>query len=302
MIDRQALQHTFRHARTISAILAGISALLYVASGLYVVAPEQSGVVIRFGEIVDDAVPPGIHYHWPWPVETILRPRATEVRGLEIPFLPDNERPEIGELLTGDENLVRATLLVQYTLAQPRHFLTTAVDPEALLVRLIRAHTLEHLATLPVDVTLTTGRDTIQRHLKQALQKQADAIPLGIRLTAVQVRSIEPPDAAGVAQAFKAVASAREEKQKMVEQAEGERNRRLPKARSDAQALLREGEGYHHERVERARGNSARFLATLSAYQASKSITAHRMHVETAERILSRVKLMLVNPEAEQRP
>lgn len=139
---------------------------------------------------------------------------------------------------------------------------------------------------MPVDSALTTGRESIQRHLKQSIQQMADAYRLGVRLTAVQLRSIEPPSSAGVADAFKAVASAREEKQKLVEQAEGARNRRLPRARSDALGQLRDSEAYSREVVERARGDSERFLAMWTAYREAKSVTARRLYVETVESIL----------------
>lgn len=300
MIDAGDARHTFQHVRAIGAGLLGAVLLLYAASGLYVVEPEQNGVVIRFGRIVSDSVPPGIHYHWPWPVERVERPRTTEVRRLEIPFLQTaGDQAGQGELLSGDENLVRATLLLQYTIAQPRDFLGATTGPAPILERLARSLSIEFFAATPVDTVLTTGREAIQRQLREAIQRRADDYGLGLRLASVQVRSIEPPDSAGVAEAFKAVSTAREEKQKLVELAEGERNRQLPKARADAQHLLRESEAHAHEAVARARGDGERFLAMRAEYAKAKSVTAHRLYMETVESILPRVRLLLVNPEAE---
>ena len=301
MIAYDDLKQTFRPIRLIGFGLAGIALLLYAASGLYVVKPEQIGVVARFGRIVKDSVPPGIHYHWPWPIEQILLPRTTEVRSLEIPFQHSDQVENVdGELLTGDENLVRAVFLIQYTIAQPKDYLTTTANPDQVLERLARWNGIRYFAALPVDTALTTGRDSIQRYLKQSIQKMADDYRLGIRLASVQLRTIEPPSSAGVADAFKAVSSAREDKQKRVEQAEGERNRRLPKARSEAQRMLRYGEAHSQEVVERAKGDSERFLATWEAYRSAKSVTAHRLYVETVESILPKVKLLIVNPAAER--
>lgn len=300
MIERGDFLHTFRHVRAIAAGLVGIALILHGASGLYVVEPEQRGVVVRFGKVVDDSVAPGIHYHLPWPVERILRPRTTEVRSLEIPF-SQSEKSGVaaGELLSGDENLVQAVFLIQYTISHPKDYLTSTAEPDKVLERLARWSGIDYFAAIPVDTALTTGRDSIQRYLKQSIQEMADVHRLGVRLTAVQLRSIEPPGSAGVADAFKAVSSAREEKQKLMEQAEGERNRRLPKARSDAQRMLRDGEAYSREALERAKGDSERFLTMWQAYRGAKSVTAHRLYVETAEAILPRVKLLIVNPEAE---
>jgi modulator of FtsH protease HflK len=303
MIERNDAQHTFRHARTVGAGLAGIALLLYAASGLYVIEPEQNGVVIRFGKIIDDAVAPGIHYHWPWPIEHVERPRSTELRRLEIPFLQtQGDQEGEGELLTGDENLVRARLLLQYTIAQPKDYLTSTPDPDAILARVARSDSIGFFAALPVDAALTTGRESIQQHLRRSIQKRADDYRLGIRLASVQLQSIDPPDSAGIAEAFKAVSSAREERHKLVEQAEGERNRRLPEARAEAQRRLRDGEAHANEVVERAKGDSERFLSMWSAYDKARSVTAHRLYTETMESILPKVKLLIMNPNAEGRP
>jgi len=300
MLERDDLRQTFRHARAIGIGLVGVLVFLYLLSGVYVVKPDQSGVVLRFGKVVAEKVPPGIHYHWPWPVSEVLRPRTTEIRALELPFIySDAADGGHGELLTGDENLVRAVVLLQYTLSSPRQYLTQTADPDQVLERLARWQTVGYLASQPVDHALTTGREALQQYLKRSTQQLADTYGLGIRLTSVQLRSIEPPISAGVSDAFKAVASAREEKQKLVEQAEGERNRRLPKARADARRLIRDAEAYQREVTERAHGDGERFIATWEAYRHARSVTAQRLYLETIETILPRVRLLIANPDAE---
>jgi len=301
MNEHSDFARTFQHARPIIAGLIALSLVFYAASGLYVVEPEQRGVVIRFGKVVDDRVMPGMHYHWPWPIESVQRPRTTEVRSLAIPFRDNGGKNiDAGELLTGDENLVQATLLIQYIIKQPKDYLTSTTDPDAVLKRLTQWSSIKHFAAMSVDEVLTTGRDTIQRSLKRNVQRLADEHRLGIRLTSVQLQNIEPPSANGVASAFKSVASAREEKHKLEQDAAGERNRRLPKSRSDAESLLRDAEAYAKEVVEKAQGDSERFLSVWREYRKAKNITAYRLYLEAVENIMPRAKKLIINPAAEQ--
>ena len=304
MSEQSDLSITFRHAKQVVVGLFITAILLYLASGLYVVEPEQRGVVIRFGKIVNDNVMPGMHYHWPWPIESVERPRTTEVRSLSIPFRYSSQikgqKSESGQLLTGDENLVQATLQIQYIIKRPQHYLTSTTDPDAILERLTKSSSIQHFANMSVDDVLTTGRNKLQTLLKKDIQTLADNYQLGVRLSSVQLQNIEPPGSSGVANAFKSVASAREDKQKLVEEAAGERNRLLPKARADAESILRDAEAYAKEMVEKSSGDSKRFISIWEEYNKAKNITAYRLYLESIEDIMPRVKKMIINPAAEE--
>jgi membrane protease subunit HflK len=307
MNERGDLSKTFLHANKVLLILVVSGVLLYLASGFYVVEPEQRGVVTRFGKLVNDNVMPGMHYHWPWPIESVQRPRTTQVRSLSIAFrnnlqIKDSKDINVlegGELLTGDENLVQANLQIQYIIRRPKNYLSNAVDPDAILRRLVKSSSIEHFASMTVDDVLTTGRNKLQAGLKQDIQTLADSYKLGIRLTSVQLQSVEPPGSSGVANAFKSVASAREEKQKLVQEAAGERNRLLPKARADAEARLRDAEAYAKEVMERSQGDSERFVAIWQEYNKAKSITSYRLYMDALEKIMPNVKKLIINPDAE---
>lgn len=307
MNEHGDLSKTFLHANKVLLILVVSGVLLYLASGFYVVEPEQRGVVTRFGKLVNDNVMPGMHYHWPWPIESVQRPRTTQVRSLSIAFrnnlqIKDSKDINVlegGELLTGDENLVQANLQIQYIIRRPKNYLSNAVDPDAILRRLVKSSSIEHFASMTVDDVLTTGRNKLQAGLKQDIQTLADNYKLGIRLTSVQLQSVEPPGSSGVANAFKSVASAREEKQKLVQEAAGERNRLLPKARADAEARLRDAEAYAKEVMERSQGDSERFVAIWQEYNKAKSITSYRLYMDALEKIMPNVKKLIINPDAE---
>ena len=299
MADRD-FQQTFRHA---PAVIGGSLVLLfalYCASGFYSVNPQERGVVKRFGAVVDDNVSPGIHYHLPWPIETVTRERTTEVRSVTVHFRDTSNTDRVqrgGALLTGDENLVLTSIVMQYAIKSPRLYLNSAIDPDGLLSRLAQATTVEIFAGMKIDEVFTTGRQQVQTLLRQRLQKNLDDLDLGIRLLAIQTQVIEPPPK--VSRAFKDVASAREDRHKVVEEARGQRNRDVPKARSDAQSMVQQSQSFANEAIERAKGDADRFTTTWKEYRKAKNLTAYRLYLETVEELLPRVKKMLINPQAE---
>jgi modulator of FtsH protease HflK len=301
MEKRTDFSRVFRHWKMLIFTALGSLFILYLASGFYSVKPEQRGVVKRFGRVIDDNVMPGIHYRWPWPVESVKTPRTTEIRSLEVIFEDLSSRKMeqgAGALLTGDENFLLVRILVQYTIKHPGLYLYSTTDPDLLLTKITEESTVSMFAEMSIDDVMTVGRQKIQVSLKSEIQDRADEYELGIRITAIQLQGINPPP--DVESAFKDVASAREDKHRVIQQAKGERNRRLPKARSDADRMISEAHAHRKEVVEIARGDASRFLAGWEEYRKAKSITATRLHLETMELIFPRVKKLITNPEAEK--
>lgn len=320
MVDAETksdLKRVFRHARTLSASLIFLLILLYLASGLYSVKPEQRGVLKRLGRVVTDNILPGIHYHLPWPFESVVRLSTTEIRSMTVRFeevkgpkgakvkgfqvakhIESEHVKRPAPILTADENLVLATLVIQYIISQPKSYLYNTAHTDWLLKRIIQAATVSKVAEMGVDDILTVGRLKLQTTLKERIQAKIDTYGLGIRLTAVQIQSIGPP--ADVAGAFRDVTSAREDKQKIIQQAQGDRNRRLPKARAESNQMKREAEAYTNEIVERAKGEAHRFTAAWNEYRKAKNLTAHRLYLEALEEILPKVRKMIFNPQAER--
>jgi membrane protease subunit HflK len=303
------LGRVFCHARTVAKWLICLLIVLYLASGFYSVKPEQRGVVKRFGRVVTDDVLPGIHYHLPWPAESVVRLRTTEIRSMTVTFeetkgaegekAPETpEMPKSAPLLTGDENLILARLLIQYTITGPKSYLYNTADADGLLNRIVQDAIIARAAGTSVDELLTIGRLKCQTKLKEEILATTKAYDLGIRIGSVQIQSIGPPS--GVAEAFRDVTSAREDRQKLVQQAQGDSNRRLPRARSDANDITSKAEAYANEVVERAKGDAQRFSAAWEEYDKAKNVTAHRLYLEALEEVLPKVRKMISNPEAER--
>lgn len=297
----QDLRDSARHSK---AFLLGLGILLvcgYLASGFYSVKPNQRGVVKRLGHVILDNVKPGMHYRLPWPVDAIQTLPATEIKTLSVSFGgTQNESGSDAALVTGDMNLLVVTLRLQYLIAEPGLFGTSLADPIGMLDQVAKHQAILQLSAMPVDEALTTGRQRIQRQIKSSLQRELSRLESGIQLSSVQLQTLAPPRK--IAAAFSAVNTAREDRRRLVREAEGDRDRRLIKARAEGESILQAAQARASEAREIAQGDAERFLAVWQEYRHAKEITAYRVYLETLESVLPRVKMLVADPHAEQRP
>lgn len=276
-------------------------ATVYVLSGVYVVNPGEVAVERLFGRVVRDSVGEGLRYALPWPFVRVDRVNIAEVQREEIGFtLPEHRglHPAGAKVLalTGDENIVEVELIVQYRLIDPvRALFRVGTRPYLLINDVVRSSVTRIVGGMPVDAILTIGKEEVQRLIREDAQRRLDAYESGVRLVTVNAQKLYPPDA--VADAFRDVASAGEDRARTISQAQGVRNSVIPEARGEAERLLREAEAYRVETLSRARGEAGAFLAALREYrQAGAEVTRQRLYVETMERILPRVKKYVVGP------
>ena len=269
--------------------LIGIALLLWMLTGIYVVGPDEVGVVQTFGKY-SRAAQSGLNYHFPFPIEKVSTPKVTEVKRIEIGFrtVGKNQYQSIAReslMLTGDENIVDAEMIVQYKIKDPVAYTFNFIEPELTVRQASEASLRTVVGRHNIDEALTSGKFMIQEESKELIQNILDKYNTGILVVAVQLQDVSPPEQ--VIAAFKDVASAKEDKNRMVNQAEGYRNDIIPKARGEAQAQIREAEGYKEARIARAEGDVSKFNAVLKEYRKSKEVTETRMFLETAEEILS---------------
>ena len=269
--------------------LIGIALVLWMLTGIYVVGPDEVGVVQTFGKY-SRAAQSGLNYHFPFPIEKVSTPKVTEVKRIEIGFrtVGKNQYQTIAReslMLTGDENIVDAEMIVQYKIKDPVAYTFNFIEPELTVRQASEASLRTVIGRHNIDEALTSGKFMIQEESKELIQNILDKYKTGILVVAVQLQDVSPPEQ--VIAAFKDVASAKEDKNRMVNQAEGYRNDIIPKARGEAQAEIREAEGYKEARISRAEGDVSKFNAVLKEYRKSKEVTETRMFLETAEEILS---------------
>jgi membrane protease subunit HflK len=279
--------------------ILGIALVLWLLTGIYVVGPDEVGVVQTFGKY-SRASQSGLNYHFPYPIETVKTPKVTEVKRIEIGFrsIGKNQYQTVEReslMLTGDENIVDAEMIVQYKIKDPEAYLFNFIKPELTVREASEASLRTVVGRHNIDEALTSGKFMIQEETKELVQSILDKYKTGILVVAVQLQDVSPPQQ--VIAAFKDVASAKEDKNKMVNQAEGYRNDIIPKARGEAQSMIREAEGYKKARIARAEGDVAKFSAVLKEYRKAKGVTETRMYLETMEEILPKIEKIII-PDA----
>tara|TARA_B100000470_G_scaffold4804_1_gene3581 strand:+ start:6733 stop:7704 length:972 start_codon:yes stop_codon:yes gene_type:complete len=273
-----------------------IAIVVWLLLGLYSVGPDEVGVVQRFGKY-DRVVGSGLNYHFPYPIETVKTPKITEVKRIEIGFrtVGKNQYRTIEQeslMLTGDENIVDAELIVQYKIKEPINYLFNFIGPELTLREASEASLRTVIGRHNIDEALTSGKFMIQEETKELLQITLDKYETGVIVVAVQLQDVSPPKQ--VIDAFKDVASAKEDKNRMINEAEGYRNDIIPKARGEAQAMIREAEGFRESRIKRAEGDVAKFKAIVKEYVKAKDVTKERLYLEAMEEILPGIDKYIV--------
>ncbi len=276
--------------------LLGAALALWLFTGVYIVGPDEVGVVRTFGKYTRVAQS-GLNYHFPYPIEQVNTPAVTEVKRIEIGFrtLRNGQYRTVEKeslMLTGDENIVDAEMIVQYKIKDPVAYLFKIVEPELTVREAAEASLRTVVGRNKIDETLTTGKFQIQEGTKTQLQLILDKYESGIHVVAVQLQDVSPPKE--VIGAFKDVASAKEDKNRMVNQAEGYRNDIIPKARGEAEAMIRDAEGFRESRIKRSEGDAAKFTTILKEYRKAKSITQKRLYLETMERVLPGIEKIII--------
>jgi modulator of FtsH protease HflK len=285
-------------------VFVAIALALWVASGIYIVAPDQRGIVLRFGRVVRETEP-GPHYHLPWPVEQVLRPSVTAIRKKEIGFRtvdvgpPARYRDVDAEalMLTGDENIVKLDFIVQYKVradaSGATDFLFNVRGPDETLRAAAEAAMREVVGRTEIDQVLTEGKEVVQVDAQRVLQAILDRYDAGIEVVTLKLQDVDPPDQ--VSDAFKDVISAQQDRERLINEARGYENDVVPRARGQAAQIINEAEGYSAAKVREATGVAQRFVALQTEYAKAKDVTRRRLYLETLEEILPGMHKILMD-------
>ena len=277
-------------------ILGGL--LVWGLSGIYIVQPDESGVVLRFGRYVRTEAP-GPHIHLPYPIEQVYKPKVSQVRQTTVGYRAQTvggvfqqgrvqDVEEESAMLTGDENIINVQFNIQYQIKPGGavDYLFNVIRPDQVVKRAAEAAMREVIGKNTLDSALTDGRVRIQNDVAELLQSILDRYEVGVLVVAVQMQDVQPPKE--VRDAFKDVASAREDKQRSINEAEAYRRDILPKAQGQAEQNINLAEAYRQTRVRQAEGEAQRFLSVLKEYEKAEDVTRKRMLYETYEDILSK--------------
>jgi membrane protease subunit HflK len=280
-------------------LLSIVFALIWGVTGFYRVNPQQQGVVLRFGEWVRTS-PPGLHYHLPFPIESVLRPEVTRDNRIEIGFRDvtgnSSSRRDIkdeSQMITGDENIVDIDFVVFWRISDAGEYLFNLAEPDDTIKVTAEAVMREIIGRTPIKNVLTEGRQSIQVQARQQLQDLLNEYGVGVRVRDVQLLAVDPP--ADVIDAFNEVQRARQDRDRLKNEAESFSNDIVPRARGAAAKLVAEAEAYQAEVVNRAAGDASRFDQIYQAYLQDKAVTRERIYIETVEEIFSNVEKVIID-------
>jgi membrane protease subunit HflK len=304
-----------RTGRRYAYIIAGVVAIIWALSGVYIIQQGEQGMVFRFGRLSRMGVGPGLHYHAPAPVERLSRIPVDKVQRVELGFrtlgraagsaraYQWESRHQTGSyekrldeslVFTGDENIIDINTVIQYRVRDPMKYILNLEFPAQAVSSYGRESLRRVVSVTGIDELLTTDRLRIERTVADRLQDLLDGSESGIDVIGVKLQDVHPP--VEVVAAFREVASAREDKSRVINQAEAYRDSLLPEARGRAGEMLAQAQAEQTESVEHATGEASRFLSMFEQYRKSKDVTEIRMYLETMEAVLPGLDKFIVEP------
>jgi modulator of FtsH protease HflK len=291
-------------AKYMPYIVAAILAIILVGSGLYSVGPDEVGVVRQFGKYVR-TTNPGLNIKIPFGIEKVNNVKVryifkeefgfrTTQPGVTTRYSP-RQFYEESLMLTGDLNVIVVEWIVQFQVRDPVKLLFNIRDPRDTVRNISEAVMRQVVGDYSVSEVLTTRRVEINIAVQEKLQEILDSYDSGIQIVTVMLQDVNPPDP--VKPSFNEVNEAKQEKEKVINQAWEAYNKAIPTARGNAEKTIREAEGYALNRVNQAKGDASRFLATWAAYKDAKDVTRKRMFLETMKDVIPKAgKKYIIDP------
>jgi membrane protease subunit HflK len=276
---------------------------VWALSGFYRVDADEQGVVLRFGKYTN-MTQPGLNYHLPFPIESVMTPKVSRVNRIDVGFRSSNEgsRGTIGDIkeesamLTGDENIVDINYSVFWVIKDASKYLFNIQDPIGTIKVIAETAMREVIARKKIQTILTQGRAEIEIEVQKIMQQILDSYNSGVDITQVQAQKSDPP--AQVIDSFRDVQAAKADKERAQNEAEAYANDVIPRARGEAAKIVQEAEGYKKEVVAQAEGEASRFIAIYNEYAKAKTVTQERMYLETMEKVLSGVNKIIIDKQS----
>lgn len=265
-----------------------VIALLFIgwlATGVYVVQPAEQGVVLRFGKAVSTSLP-GINYHLPYPIETVLTPNVLTVRQTSVGTNARTGQAE-SHMLTGDENIVDVNFTVFWRIKADgaADYLFNVQQPSTTVKMIAESAIREIVGRSNLQPILTQARQRTEEDVLALMQSSLDNYVSGIEITQVQLQKVEPP--AEVIDAFNDVQAAVIDQERMVNEANAYSNQVIPQAEGNAQQIEQRAEAYKQSVVAEATGQAARFISVYDEYAKAPEVTRDRIYLETLEKVYS---------------
>lgn len=254
--------------------------------GVYKVGPGEQGIVRTLGKVRPSGrTGPGLHFRIPL-LQQVDVVNIQQIRRMEVGFQGTQKVVGEASMITGDANIVDVHMIVQYRVVDPTKYLFELKDPDEALRATAEVAVRSVVGRTNIDEVLTTEREKVQAETREWLQNRMDAYQSGISVTELKLQAVDAPDE--VRDAFHEVVRAREEKEKLVNQALGYEADLIPRARGEAEKMKRDAEGYKERRILEAKGDAAKFQDVYNAFKLSPRVTRERLYLESMERVVSR--------------
>jgi membrane protease subunit HflK len=284
------------------AILALAAVVLWGFSGVFQVGADELGVVLRFGKDVRE-VQPGLNYHLPYPIETVLTPKALRVNKIDIGMraVEDGRRsatrdvPEESLMLTGDENIVDVDFSVLWKVKPTGvgDYLFNIQNPEGTVKAVAESAMREVVGRSEIQPILTGAKQTIETAVQDLMQKTLDSYGAGILVQQVQMQKVDPPTQ--VIDSNRDVQAARADLERAVNEGQTYANQVVPQARGKVAQIIQAAEAYRQQTVAEATGQTSRFLKIYEQYQKAPAVTRERMYLETMEKVLGGADKIIID-------
>lgn len=272
-------------------------AVVWLASGFYIVDASQRGVVLQFGAY-KETTEPGLRWRLPWPMETSQVVNLTGVRTVEVGYrgTEKNRVPQEALMLTDDENIVSVQFAVQYLLKDPKDYLFKNRDPDAAVTQAAETAIREVVGKSKMDFVLYEGRDQIAANTQKLIQDILDRYATGIQVRSVSMQGTQPPEQ--VQAAFDDAVKAGQDRERAKNEGQAYANGVIPRAQGTSSRLMEESNGYKQRIIAIAEGDASRFKQILDEYKKAPEVTRNRMYLETVEQIYASTSKVMIDAKS----
>ncbi len=281
------------------AVVLAVLLVLVALTSWYTVDESEQAVILTFGEVEEGISEPGLHFKLPWPIQSV-ETLSKETFSLQFGFEQKNgeiqDFPDETKMITGDENIVLADLVVQWKIIDPQKYLFNSDSPEEVLYDATSASVRSIIGSSKIDDALTSGKAEIEAEVRDLLSTLVEKYDIGVSVLAVKLQDVELPND-DVRKAFTDVTDARETMNTKINEANKYRNQKINEAKGEQDALISRAKGEKAARIEGARGDVAVFNALYGEYEGNPEITRERLVIETLEQVLPGAEIYIMNDD-----
>ena len=285
-----------RYAKYVLIGIVALVVLVGVLTCFYTVDDKQQAVVTTFGKVTD-VVDAGLHFKLPFGIQNAQMVDVNVYQKIELGYTTESEgdymvNPGESTMITGDYNIVNVDFFVEYKISNPEKYLYASNDPVQVMRNLIQSQVRNVVGSTSVDAVLTDGKENIQMQVKELVTQILEEYDIGLTLVDVRIQDSEPPTQE-VIEAFKAVETAKQKAETVVNDAQAYKNAQLPDAQAQADKLLQNAEYLRQKRINEAVQQVAMFEAMYAEYAQNPEITRSRMYYEAVSQVLPGVKVYI---------